>query len=86
MKSKMKKGRKIGHREKEKKTWEKRKKGEEKKRKIFLAFRQLNIDSPRVKVVPRNEGYVWVPKYWSFVKLQEVRNFLTWIIFSLKSI
>ena len=40
----------------------------------------------RGKVDPRNESYVWVPKSGSFVKLQEVGNFPTWIIFSLKSI
>ena len=38
------------------------------------------------KVDPRNESYVCVPKSGSFVKLQEVGNFPTWIISSLKSI
>ena len=42
---------------------------EEKKREIFPTFRQSNLDGPRVKVDPRNEGYVWVPKSGSFVKL-----------------
>ena len=27
---------------------------------------------------------MWVPKSWSFIKLHEVGNFPTWIIFSLK--
>ena len=60
--------------------------GEKRKREIFQAFQRSNLDGPRVKVDPRNEGYVWVPKSKSFVKLQEVGNFPTWIIFSLKSI
>ena len=38
------------------------------------------------KVAPRNEGYVWVPKSWSFVKLHEVGNFPTYGIYSLKAI
>ena len=38
------------------------------------------------KIDPRNESYTWVPKSESFVKLQEVGNFSTWIIFSLKVI
>ena len=40
----------------------------------------------RSKVGPRNERYAWVPKYGSFIKLQEVENFSTWIISSLKFI
>ena len=43
-------------------------------------------DSPRVKVYPRNQGYAWVPKSGSFVKFQEIENFHTLIIFSLKVI
>ena len=35
----------------------------------------------RSKVDPRNEGYTWVPKSGSFVKLQEVENFPTLNIF-----
>ena len=70
----------------EKKTDRERKKGGEKKMEIFPAFQLSNLDSPRVKVNPRNESYTWVPKYRSFVKLQEVGNFRTWIIFSLKAI
>ena len=38
------------------------------------------------KVDPRSEGYAWVPKSWSFVKLHEVGNFLTCVISSLKVI
>ena len=40
----------------------------------------------RSKVDPRNEGYAWVPKSESFVKFQEVGNFLTRIFSSLKVI
>ena len=36
------------------------------------------------KVDPRNEGYAWTPKYWSFVKLHEVGNFPICVISSLK--
>ena len=43
----------------------------------FPDGRGLNLDGPRVKVDPRNEGYAWVPKFGSFVKLQEVGNFPT---------
>ena len=39
----------------------------------------------RGKVDPHNGGYAWVPKSRSLVKLQEVGNFPTWIISSLKA-
>ena len=78
---------KKGERRKE----EKMDRGREKERgrkenEIFPAFQLSNLDSLRVKDNLRNEGYAWVPKSGSFVKLQEVRNFPTWIISSLKSI
>ena len=57
-----------------------------KKKEVFLAFRWSNLDGPRVKVNPCNEGYAWVLKSGSFVKLQELGNFPTWIIFNLKVI
>ena len=38
------------------------------------------------KVNPRNKGYTWVPKSWSFVKLHKVGNFPTCVISSLKVI
>ena len=44
---------------------------------IFPAFRRSNLDGPRVKVDPRNEGYACIPKSGSFVKLHEVGNFPT---------
>ena len=72
--------------EKEKKIEGERKKGGEKKREIFPAFQQSNLNGLRIKVDPRNEGYAWVPKSGSFVKLQEVGNFPTWILSSLKVI
>ena len=62
------------------------KKGGDKKMEIFPAFRLSNLDDPRVKVDPRIESYAWVPKLGSFVELQEVGNFPTWIISSLKVI
>ena len=52
-----------------KKTNRERKKGGEKKMDIFSAFRWSNLDGPRIKINQRNEGYAWVPKSGSFVKL-----------------
>ena len=49
-------------------------------------FRRSKVDGPRIKVGPRNEGYAWVPKLESFVKLQEVRNFPTQVISNIKAI
>ena len=63
-----------------------RERGEKQIREIFPAFRRSKLNGSRRKVDLRNAGYVWVPKSWSFVKLREVENFPTWIIFSLKSI
>ena len=40
----------------------------------------------RGKVDLCDEGYAWVPKSWSFVKLYKVGNFPTCVIFSLKAI
>ena len=73
--------RRIRSRERERKGREK-----QKKREIFSAFRLSNLDGLRVNVDPRIAGYMWVPKSWSFVKLCEVRNFLTCIISNLKII
>ena len=58
----------------------------EKSRERNFSLRSMEIGSwvfvrARGKVSPRNEGYAWVPKSWSFVKLHEVENFPTWIIF-----
>ena len=38
------------------------------------------------KVDLRDESYAWTPKLWSFIKLHEVGNFPTCVIFSLKVI
>ena len=80
-------------REKEEKEREKRrgrkrieKERGRKKKEIFPAFQRLNFDGPRVKFNPRNKGYARVSKSGSFVKLQEVGDFPTLIIFSLKVI
>ena len=59
----------------------------ERKKKVFrFSLRSTNIGSwifvgVRGKVGPRNEGYAWVPKSRGFIKLQEVKNFPTCIIF-----
>ena len=58
----------------------------ETKMKIFPAFRQSKLDDPRRKFDPHIESYTFVPKSWSFVKLHEVWNFPTLIIYSLKVI
>ena len=58
---------------------------ERKKKEIFPAFRRLELDGPRRKGDPHIASYVWVQKSWSFVKLHEVGNFPTLIIFSLKA-
>ena len=54
---------------------------ERKKMGIFLAFQRSKLDGLRRKVDPRIAGYVWIPKSWNFVKLREVGNFPTLIIF-----
>ena len=79
-----------GRKEKEK---ERRREGKqiEKMKKIeeiknFPAFGRSKLDGLRIKVIPRNERYTWLPKSGSFVKLQEVRNLPTRVISSLKVI
>ena len=47
-----------------------------------LVFQRSNPDGLRVKVHPRIVCYTWVPIFWSFLKLREVRNFPTWNILS----
>ena len=49
----------------------------EKMRERNLSLRSMKIGPSvfiraRDKVGPRNEGYAWVPKSWSFFKLHEV--------------
>ena len=46
-----------------------RKKGGEKKREIFPAFRRSKLDSLRIKVDPCTRAMCGVPKSGSFVKL-----------------
>ena len=58
----------------------------EKSRERNFSLRSMEIGSwdfvgARGKVNPHNEGYAGVPKSWSFVKLHELGNFSTWIIF-----
>ena len=82
-----KKGERRKEKKKEREKWieGERKKGGEKKMRFFSVFRWSNLDGLRVKVDPCNDGYAWVPKFGSFLKLQEIRSFPTWIIFSLKN-
>ena len=52
-----------------------------KKKGFHFFLRSKEIRPPvfvreRGKVGPRNKGYAWVPKSRSFVKIQEVGNFL----------
>ena len=78
----------------EKKEERSREREREKKRKkvVFrFSLRSTEIGlsvfvEPRGKVHLRNESYAWVPKSVGFVELQEVGNFRTWIISSLKVI
>ena len=75
-------GEKIGQRGSK---WREIERGE-KKMEIFPAFRRSELDDQKRKVNPRIVSYAWVPKSWSFIKLHEVENFPTPIIFSLKVI
>ena len=76
------------------KKWEKTNRRERKKKKkkgFHLSLISTEIGpsvfvGARGKVGPHNEGYTWVPKTRSFVKLQEVGNFPTRVIYSLKAI
>ena len=83
---------KENQREREKKREEKekrsrnREKGKERKRKIFPTFRRSKLDGPRIKVVHATRAMRGVPKSVSFIKLQEVESFPTWVIFSLNAI
>ena len=52
----------------------------------FPAFGQSRFDSSRTKVGARSGIYLWIPKSWSFDKLQEVGYFPTWFTFSLKAL
>ena len=74
----------VGRRER--KMVRERKKRGERKREIFLVFRWSKFNGSRRKVDPRNAGYTWVLKSWSFVKLHEEENFSTWNIYILKAI
>ena len=63
--------------------------GEERNSTFSLRSTKIGLSvfvGAQVKVDPRNKSYAWVPKSESFVKLQEVENFPTWIISSLKAI
>ena len=88
----------LGHHKRQEKwrkerIWEETNKRErERKKKVFrFSLRSTEIKpwvfvEARGKAGLRNEGYAWVPKSWSFVKLHEIESFSTWIISSLKVI
>ena len=75
------KGKEKGKREREEEIEHKRERKKPKRGFCFsLRFTEIGPSvfvRARSKVDPRNEGYAWVPKSSSFVKLQEVENFLT---------
>ena len=51
-------------------------KWEREKEKIFLVFRQSEINSLRTKVGPCQEGYAWVLKFEFFFEVPKGRGFL----------
>ena len=66
---------------------------ERKRKKKVFCFSLISMEveptvfiGSRGKVHLRDESYAWAPKLGSFVKVQEVGNFLTWVISSLKAI
>ena len=74
-------------RKRERERKRKKKKGSEKFR-FSLRSTEIGLSVfivARGKVHLSDESYAWVLKSWSFVKLHEVGNFLTWNIFSLKA-
>ena len=75
----------------EKKNKRSREREREKKKVFRFSLRSTKIGlsifvGVRGKVGPRNKGYTWVPNFRSFIKPQEVGNFLTLVISSLKVI
>ena len=63
----------------------KKKKKERGKENIFSVFRRSELDSPRIKVVPRNKSYAWIPKSKFFVEAPRGRGFLLhWFPFHLR--
>ena len=62
-------------REGKKTVWERKRKMERGKEKIFPVFRWSDLDSPRTKVDPHNESYVWVPKSEFFVEAPRGKGF-----------
>ena len=68
-----------------------RREGERKEKKIRFFLRSTKIGLYvfiiiKGKVGPRIESYAWIPKSLSFIKLHEVGNFLTFVIFIIKVI
>ena len=91
-KEKEKKGKRIGERERERERDRQTDRQRERNKKGFHFSLRFAETGPLVfvgekgKVGSHIKSYAWVPKSWSFVKLQEVGNFPTWIISSLKAI
>ena len=73
-------GRKEKEKEKEEREGKGREEGGERSSTLSLDFPEIRSSAfigVRDKVDPHNERYVWVPKLWSFDKLQEVGDFPT---------
>ena len=83
-KRKAKRKEKKGKKEQERKERKRRKKEREKV--DFPAFGRSRFDSSSTKVGARSGIYVWIPKIWSFDKLQEIGYFPTWFTLSLKAL
>ena len=87
-----KKENKKNKKKKEERREKKMEQREKKKNRVFcFSLRSTKIRSSvfvgaRGKVHLRDASYAWVPKSRSFIKLQEVGNFPTLIISSLKAI
>ena len=80
------KGKKRGGDEKEENGVERERERERERVFRFTEIGPSVFVGARGKVHLRDESYTWVSKSGSFIKLQEVGNFPTWIIFSLKTI
>ena len=79
---KEKKDKEMRRKKKKNNTWERKRKMERGKEKIFPVFQRSELDSPRTKVGPLNKSYVWVPKFEFFVEAPRGRSFLLyWFLF-----
>ena len=72
------KGKEKGKMEREEEIEQKREKKTKRVFRFSLRSTEIGLSvfiGARSKFHPRNEGYTWVPKSRSFIKLQEVGNF-----------